>query len=391
MKHIRALKLRDRDFGDEWQKVVEDRWDYADFLKDDRWRKDWISFDSVCHDPATDTVFCGITSFDADIFWGWDRRQQRWVDPGYARVRDPFDAKFHRSLLRDSRDGCLYAAPALLHDLDRFNDAPGAAIVKYNPATGEIAKLGIPAPHLYIQSIVLDEARDTIYAQTYTPEFLVSFDLRTRTGRVLGPIGSGLALAQGENLVLDDRGRIWGAWQVVRAWQSKPSADGFRLFRYDPERDRIDYLDKGLPHPDGAYGYAKPEGFFNLGAGPLYVSGGQGALYRVDPDTGNATFLFQAIGDEGRGRRSRLTSLQLGPDGAAYGVTGRDGECEVLRFDPRDESYRLLGPLRDSQTGVAAWQIHDVTVTSDGVLYAGENDHPRRSSYLWEVRLTMVP
>ena len=58
---VTALKLRDRDFGDEWSNVVEDRWDYADFLADDRWRKDWISFDSVCHDPATDTVFCGIT------------------------------------------------------------------------------------------------------------------------------------------------------------------------------------------------------------------------------------------------------------------------------------------------------------------------------------------
>ena len=34
-----------------------------------------------------------------------------------------------------------------------------------------------------------------------------------------------------------------------------------------------------------------------------------------------------------------------------------------------------------------AWQIHDVTITPDGVMYAGENDNPRRSGYLWEITL----
>ena len=110
-------------------------------------------------------------------------------------------------------------------------------------------------------------------------------------------------------------------------------------------------------------------------------------MYRVNPQTGDAEFLFRAVGDEGRGRRSRLASLRRGPDGFAYGVTGRDGECEILRFNPRDETYELLGSLRDG-AGVAAWQIHDVCLTPDGTLYAGENDHPNRSSYLWEVRFS---
>ena len=384
---ITALKLRDRDFGGQWAAELQDRWNYEDFLRDDGWRKDWISFDCLCHDPATDTIFAGITSFDADIFWGWSRAERCWVDAGYARVREPYDAKFHRSLERDSRDGCLYAAPALLHDVDRFWEAPGAAIVRYDPATGDIAKLATPLPHVYIQALALDESRDTLYAQTFTPENLASYNLRTRECCWIGPTGSGLAMAQGENIVLDDDGRVWGAWNVTRAWQSDPGADSHRLYRYDPHVGAIDYLSKGLPHPDGTHGYAKPEGFFNFGTGCLYVSGGGGALYRVDPATGDATFLFQAIGDEGRGRRSRLASMRLGPDGLGYAVTGRDGECEILRFDPADESYEFLGSLRDSQTGIAAWQIHDVCITPDGMLYAGENDHPRRSSYLWEVKL----
>jgi len=384
---VRAIKLRDEDFGDQWEREVEDRWEYADFLQDERWRRGWISFDCLCHEPRTDTVFAGITSFDADIFWGWRRRDEQWFDPGYARVRDPYDAKFHRSLVRDSRDGVLYASQALLHDVDRFWEAPGASIVRYDPSTNDMAKLATPMPHVYIQSIVLDESRDTIYGQTFTPENLVSYNLKTGESRWLGPTSSGIGLAQSENLCLDDRGRVWGVWSVTRAWQSASGVDTYRLYRYDPEAGRIEYLDKGLPHADGRMGYAKPEGIFNFGTGCLYVSGEGGALYRVDPDTADAEFLFRPVSDEGRGRRSRLAAMALAPDGCAYGVTGRDGECEILRFDPSDGRHELIGPLADSETGVAAWQIHDVLVTPDGVLYAGENDNPRRSGYLWEVEL----
>ena len=49
--------------------------------------------------------------------------------------------------------------------------------------------------------------------------------------------------------------------------------------------------------------------------------------------------------------------------------------------------YEPLGPLKDDDSGQADWRIHDVCITPDGVLYAGENDNPRRSGYLWQVRL----
>ena len=382
---VNALKLRDRDFGDQWDREIEDRWNYADFLADAGWRKDWISFDCLCHAPETDTVFAGITSFDADIFRGWDRARREWVDPGYARVRDPYDAKFHRSMVRDPGNGVLYAAPALLHDVDRFHTAPGAAVVRYDPKTSDIAKLAVPMPHVYIQSLALDPTLDVLYAQTFTPECWLRFDLCTCETRVLGPLSSGMTMAQGENIVLDDNGRLWGAWHCTRAWQSCSGVDAHRLLRYDPAADEMRYFETGLPRPDGAHGTVKPEAFFNFGTGALYASGGGGALYRVDTETVEAEFLFQAVGDEGRGRRSRLAAMALGPDGLAYGVTGRDGECEVLRFDPSNERWELLGPLVDSESGVPAWQVHDVCVTPDGVLYAGENDHPRRSGYLWEV------
>jgi hypothetical protein len=67
-------------------------------------------------------------------------------------------------------------------------------------------------------------------------------------------------------------------------------------------------------------------------------------------------------------------------------VTGRDGNCELLRFDPKKETYDFLGQIKD-QDGVSCWQVHDIVVLPDGTLYAGENDNPNRSSYLWEIIL----
>ena len=84
-------------------------------------------------------------------------------------------------------------------------------------------------------------------------------------------------------------------------------------------------------------------------------------------------------------RCSRLASLRMAPDGYAYGVTGRDGHCKLLQFDPLKEKYKLLGEITDGHE--SCWQAHDVTITTDNVIYACENDNPNRSGYLWEIKL----
>lgn len=379
---IRTHKLKDHDFSDAWKEQTEDRWNYTDFLVDAHWRKDWISFDGVVAHPENGLVYCGITSFDADIFKAWNRKAEKWVDCGFSQVADPYDAKFHRSMQLSQDASTLYMATALLHDIDRYWDAPGGGIFRHDVASGKTEKLGIPIPHNYIQSIALDEKRGVIYALHFTPERLSVFDLETNTARDLGPIGSGAAMAQGENLVLDDDGNCWCGWNVTRAWQSTPGADASRLCKFDVMQNKIVYFDHGLPRADGAYGTEKLEGLFNLGTGCLYASGGNGSLYRIDSQNGSAKYLGTPIPN----RYSRLTSLALHSDGYAYGITGRDGNCNLLRFDPRDDSYELGDSIVDGD-GVAMWQCHDVDITPEGVLYAGENDHSRRSSYLWEVEL----
>ena len=378
---VTARKLHDVCYDNQWFDEIQDRWEYHDFRADPAWREGWISMDSMCYNPEDDRVYLGITSFDADIFGAYDRSAGEFVDLGYERIADPFDAKFHRSLVRWEQDGCIYAAIALLHDVDRYWQAPGGAIVRYDPRSGAMEKLGIPLPHVYIQSICLDQERGLIYGFTFTPERMFRFDIASGRADDLGSIGSGLCMAQGENIELDEGGCAWCGWALTRAWQNSPGVDSHRLCKFDPQIDRIRYLSGGLPNPDGSYGYVKVEGLFYLGQERLYASGGNGSLYRVDMETGMGAYLGTPISD----RRSRLAALCLGPDGLAYGVTGRDGRCEVIRFDPRTEAYKLLGPVSDGD--VHCWQVHDVAMAPDGTLYAGENDNPYRSGYLWEIRI----
>lgn len=377
---INTIKIADRSFGNQWFEEVEDRWDYDRISQDEAWRKDWISVDCGCYVPETDRVYLGITSFDADILKVYDRASRTIIDPGYDRIADPFDAKFHRSLVRRPGTPYLYGAIALLHDIDNYWQAPGGAIVRIDTDTGELKKLGIPLPHVYIQSICLDAQREVVYGMTFTPERLIRYSLRDGRADDLGPIGGGMAMAQGENLELDSGGRVWCGWNINRAWQNHQGADAPRLCYFDPDTDTIRYLKTGLPDPDNTNAYVGVEGLFNLGEGRLFASGGNGSIYRIDTESGKAEYLATPITE----RPSRLASLRLGPDGAAYGVTGREGRCNVIRFAPDTGKYDIMAPVETG--GEACWQVHDVVVTGDGTIYACENDNPYRSSCLWEIR-----
>jgi len=377
---VRTLKLKNVDFGRQWFDEALDHWDYRDFKNRPDWRKAWISFDCALYDAADDRVYLGITSFDSDIFKAYDRKTDQFVDLGYCRVSGPFDAKFHRSLCK-SKDGCIYAAIALLHDTDSYMDAPGSPIVKYDPASGSISKMAIPVPHAYIQAITLDDEQRMIYCLCFPPEKLASYDLRTGKTQELGLIGPGIGgMVQSENIELDDTGCAWSGWGLIRAWQYAPGADSYRLCKYDPNQQRIVFYRNGLPRPDGQYGTVRPEAFFNFHDDFMYASGANGSLFRIDPETGAAEYLFTPTTD----RNSRLSSLIKTEDGVAWGVTGREGKCEFMCIDYRKGAFEKLGPICDEE-GTALWQCHHIVHAGGGVFYVCENDNPYRSSYLWEI------
>ena len=129
-----------------------------------------------------------------------------------------------------------------------------------------------------------------------------------------------------------------GTWCLTRAWQNHPGVDSNRLFKIPAGGKEIQFLSIGLPKPDGSYGYDHPEGIFNLGDGYIYASGINGSLYRINTSTYKVDYLFTPISD----RQSRLASLVVAPDGCAYGITGRNGYCEVLKFDFKNTRFELF-------------------------------------------------
>jgi len=247
-RRIRACKLEDARLRDEEIPLATGGvWDYADLAGGGHpdWFNRWISFDCLLADDRRNVIWCGLTRLNTDVFWCYDRSRGQFRSLGFPKIADRFDAKFHRSLVFD-RSGIIWAATALLHEIDCYDQAPGGAIVRFDPQTEDLAVVDRPLEHLYLQSLQIDRDRGLLYGQTYTPEVFFVYDLQRRQCRVLGPLGSGVALGQSEQLAIDRRGACWGSYAVGRPWAYTRGATEFRLWRYHPEEGRR-FFNYGLP------------------------------------------------------------------------------------------------------------------------------------------------
>jgi hypothetical protein len=376
----RIIHLKNTQFGDTWSREVEDRWDYSDFVGPGHpdWKNDWISFDSVLADDRRGMVWCGLTSFAGDIFYGYDRKSRSFRSMNFQSVGDRYDAKFHRALLFD-RDDTIWAATALLHDIDRYWDAPGGALVHFNPTSEGVKIVARPMPHHYIQGMALDAQRRIIYGITFTPERFFRYDIESGRVTDLGPISNGLQLSQGATVAIDATGACWGTWSATRAWQSSPGVDAIRLMRYHPDNERIEYLPHGLPRLHGAKGTGQADEVHTGPDGAVYIGTAEGLLCRIDPET----HAVEAIGKPGPARR--LAAMCNGPDGRIYGTAGNAGSVVLFSYDPKSKSLVEHGSVFDDERRERAWHIHCLSICKDGTIYGGENDVPHRSGYLWEI------
>ena len=372
---VRALILKNEKFED-----LHDQhdWDYSQMTAHRGRARNWISFDSLAYNPADDCVYCGITDFSNDIFYRYRRSTAAFECLNFQSVTDRYDAKFHRSLELDA-DGVFWAATAMLHDVDRFAEAPGGAIVRYDTRSGKLEKVAVPFPHVYIQSLVLDRERRLLHGVTFTPERL--FTYKIETGEVIdhGPIGSAIEMAQPESPVLDARGRLWCTWGVTRAFMDSTGPHPIRLLALDPDTNAVTFYDHGIELL-GRYDRGRVDSMVAGRDGFVYIGSSLGALYRLDPETAQVTYLGKPVPGE------RMAGMDCAADGTLYLACGRPG-AHLVRFFPGGDGFEVLGPVRDDALGDRAFQVHDICIASDGTIYAGENDNFRRSGYLWECRI----
>ena len=162
--------------------------------------------------------------------------------------------KIHYSFAPSPATGLLYAAThlsgapkgetsynpwAAWHDPRR--SFRGAYLAAYDTAKDEIAWTSLMIPKEGCRCLCLDERRECLYALTYPRDHFVLFDLKTKTLKDIGRIGS----VNCQCLFSDARGRIFF------------TNDQGVFMRYDPGTERLESLPLKFPHEwhqDGWHG-----------------------------------------------------------------------------------------------------------------------------------------
>jgi hypothetical protein len=329
-------------------------------------RSRYYAFTSLAWAEPAGRMFCGTTNFVNDLLHAFDPATGRFESMKYASVAEPNEIKIHRSLAVGG-DGCVYGATSTLSGLDAMAEAPGGKLFKLDPGTGGFDVLGVPVPHLYIQTISLDWDRRTIHGMAYPAFTFFAFSLETRETVYRRYVGSISHIA-----AVDPGGGYWGTW-LGRGGRHL-------LFRYEPDAGRIRFLDHGFPTPcrNLMYRGAGPiDAMIDGGDGYLYIGHESGELYRLDWRTDKLDYLAKPMPG------TRLPALAAGEDGLLFGAGGSDRACMGFVYDRKSGASEVLGDIRDQRSDSACFRTHDCCLLGSD-LYVGETDNPERGCYLWK-------
>lgn len=333
-------------------------------------RDNYIAFTCLLPVESERALYCGVTAYNGDILAGFDVESKTFRSMGYQNVAEQYEVKVHRSLELAS-DGTIYGASACLHEPDKRLDAPGGCIFKLAPGTRAVEKLCIPSPPDYIQTITLDEKRQLIHGFTYPVFKYFVYHIDTKEVQDFDYIGSITHIS-----AVDDAGRLWGTWHNT----------GHYLFCYDPAKDAPDFTRNQLPGAQNdanrMYPGAGPvDVMINGGDGYIYIGSTGGALYRLDPNTGEAEWLGKPTA------AARMPGLTVWRDGLLLGVVGDDEAPSVFVYDRQTRKFDVLGSIVAAADGKTLYRTHDVAAFGDDTIYVAETDVPDRSGYLWECKL----
>ena len=329
-----------------------------------------IHVTSVRYNPTDKKVYCGLSAKENDLLWSFDPTTKAFSDCGFNRISNQDDTKIHRSL-EIASDGVIYGGISAWTSLGHSGyegGARGGSVFSYDPRTGELKSFGIPCPNNYIQNTLYDEQRRIIYGATHPGKEFFRMDLDT------GAVKRWFIDSMPHRLALDDDGCVWGT-----------HGSASRFFKYEPDADRMNYLDFGpigitvgfsdAPHENAI------DAIINGGDGCLYIGTVAGSLCRLDPRAPEVTYLGKPL------PCGRMSDLLVGKDGRLYLGAGCVTMTSIVTYDRDARVFTNYGRVRDEHKGVTDMVAHQMTMTDEGVIYCGETDQPGRSGYLWECQL----
>jgi len=288
-------------------------------------------------------------------------------------VDDPWDSgratqcKIHYSFAPSMHDNILYMATHLSgppfdqpayspwnswHDEKRC--FRGSALLAFDTKTDEVLWWDTLIPKEGCRCLLHDEERGLLYALSYPRDHFIVYDIRTRTRRDIGRIGS----VNAQVLFLDKKHRVW------------TSSDYGHLVRYDPEKDRLEMSPFVLPHnPEFQTGWHSV--FYDAVASPdgecIYAGTwiANPYLMRIWPNEGD----WPRVEDLGPMTQKRDLTIPVDTflDHAGGLVFAGDGQLYYGASRWRDPVYNPMSPDHKEREGVV-WRLDPVTLEREEVV-----------------------
>lgn len=317
-------------------------------------------------------------------------------------VEDPRDSgratqcKIHYSFAPSMHDGVMFMATHLSgppidqpayspwkswHDPERC--FRGSALLAFDTKSSKVLWWDTLIPKEGCRCLLHDEERGLLYALSYPRDHMIVYDIKKRTKRDLGRIGS----VNAQVLFNDKKHRIW------------TTDDYGHLVRYDPETDRMERSPYVLPH-NSLYQTGWHSVFYDAVRSPDGESvfaatwNGNSYLMRIWPDEGD----FGRVESLGPATQphdptqpenyfhDHCGGLTIGGDSHLYFVASRwpgadyQGQTDKLegvvwRLDPKTHQREEVAVLK--RPDGTAHYISRGAVDANGDLFFGQVGAPK--------------
>ncbi|MDD2708896.1 MAG: hypothetical protein PHV34_13000 [Verrucomicrobiae bacterium] len=208
-----------------------------------------------------------------------------------------------------------------------------------------------------IACLAMDRKRDVIYGLTSKKGLFFVYSIQTGKLSFKGQVDPIREFSK--KLVLDLEGNVYGAG----CWG--------RLFRYSPDKGKIESLSMTMPSLKGREAYNRVDAWaLDEATGAVYGGTIDGILFEFEPRTQRMICLGKPID------QMRTRALTVGNDGRVFGVGGEPGKCcHLFVYEPGSRQLRDLGMLLAAiETPWYGYEIACAATGRDGEIYFGEND-----------------
>lgn len=285
----------------------------------------------------------------------------------------------HRSLAI-AANGDVYIGGSIGVDngAQGYSNYGGGHLLRYTPSASDEEKpiridaecpvhdLGIPVAGDGIYTLAIDRERNAIYGLTYPAGRFFRYSIPDGKFTAYGSVAEHRIPGEkfendrniGRALTLDAEGRVYGS-----------GGDG-ALFRFNPETQKIEWLPLGAPTVPGREPYNRIDCWAEGSKEILYGGTSDGYLFRLDPKSLALDNLGKPL------NQYRIRGLAFARNGKLYGAGGNDDEmARMFSYDTAHGVYQMLGMVDVNHRPYYSWQayvIDAMTMGTDGTLYLGQ-------------------